>query len=236
MRLRIAVLAACLMAVGLASSASFGEDAVLAEIYGRGVHAYFGGQYEVAQAELTDAITQGSKDPRCFYYRGLALFSLGRLEEANSDFAMGAKEEVKDVALSALASRSLARVQGSTRMLIEKARQTARKEHRAEQVTTEKARYEEWQSNEKRMLRTPPAEEVKPAETTKPEEAKPEEPKAEEAKPEAPAKPEEPKAETPPAKPAEDPFGGAPPAAEKPAAPATPAPATPPPAKDPFGG
>jgi outer membrane biosynthesis protein TonB len=227
MRLRIAVLAACLSAVGLSSSASFGEDAVLAEIYGRGVHAYFGGRYEEAEAELTDAIMQGSKDPRCFYYRGLVLFSLGRNEEANSDFAMGAKEEVKDVALSALSSRSLARVQGSTRMLIEKARQTARKEHRAEQVKTEKLRYEEWQSNEKRMLRTPPAEEVKPAEPTKPEAPKPEE-----VKPETPAKPEEPKTETPPAKPAEDPFGGAP-AAEKPA---TPAPATPPPAKDPFGG
>lgn len=237
MRLRIAILAACLAAVGLTSSASFGEDAVLAEIYGRGVHAYFGGRYEEAEAELTDAITQGSKDPRCYYYRGLVLLSLGREEEANSDFALGAKEEVKDVALSALASRSLARVQGANRMLIEKARQTARKEHRAEQVTTEKLRYEEWQSNEKRMLRTPPAEEVKPVTPTAPTEVKPEETpaKPEETKPEeTPAKPEETKPETPPAKPAEDPFG-APAPAEKPAAPApaAPAPAAP---KDPFGG
>lgn len=227
MQLRIAVLAACLLAVGVGSTASYGQDPVLAEMYGRGVHAYFGGRYEEAESTLTEAITQGSKDPRCFYFRGLTLFRLGRLEEANSDFALGAKEEVKDVALATLASRSLSRIQGGPRMLIEKARQVARKEHRAEQVARDKARYEEWQSNEKRMLREVPAEEVKPAEPAKPAEPQPEAPATEtpEApKSDAPAQPEAPKSDAP----AEDPFGEA--KAAEPAKPAEPA------KEDPFGG
>jgi hypothetical protein len=241
MRLRIAVLAASLLAVGLGSSVRGAEDAVLAEMYGRGVHAYFDGRYEEAAETLSDAIAQGSKDPRVYYYRGLTFFRLGRLEEANSDFSLGAREEVKDVTLTTLSSRSLSRVQGGPRTLIEKARQTARKEHRAAQVASDKLRYEEWQSNEKRMLRTVPAEDVaKPAEEPKAEEPKAEEPKTEEPKAEEPAKPAEPAADpfgdkpaekpAEPAKPAEDPFGGA--APEKPATP----PAAPPAKDDPFGG
>lgn len=234
MRLRIAVLAASLLALGLAPQVTFAEDAVLAEIYGRGVHAFFAGRYEDAEETLSDAIAQGSKDPRVYYYRGLTKFSLGRLDEANADFALGAKEEVQDVALTTLASRSLARVQGGPRLLIEKARQTARKEHRATEVAREKVRYEEFKSNEKRMLRVVPADEAKPAETAKPEEKPAEEkPAAEEAKPAAEAKPAEPKAEEP-AKPA-DPFGNEP-AKTEPAKPATPPPATPPAKDDPFGG
>lgn len=228
MRLRIAVLAAALLALGLAPQVTFAEDAVLAEIYGRGVHAFFAGRYEDAEESLSDAIAQGSKDPRVYYYRGLTKFSLGRLDEANADFALGAKEEVQDVALTTLASRSLARIQGGPRLLIEKARQTARKEHRAAEVAREKVRYEEFKSNEKRMLRAVPAEEAKPVEPAKTEEAKPEETKPAEEKPAEEAKPAEPKAEEP-AKPA-DPFGS------EPAKPATPPPATPPAKDDPFGG
>lgn len=235
MRLRIAVLAATLLALGLAPQVTFAEDAVLAEIYGRGVHAYFAGRYEDAEETLSDAIAQGSKDPRAYYYRGLTKFSLGRLDEANADFALGAKEEVQDVALTALASRSLARVQGGPRLLIEKARQTARKDHRATEVAREKVRYEQWQSNEKRMLRNVPAEQPKPAAAPKPaDEAKSEEAKPEEEKPSEEPTPAEPKADEP-AKPADDPFG-AEPATPEPAKPATPPPATPPAKDDPFGG
>lgn len=243
MRLRIAVIAAVLMA-GMGASASYGEDAVLAEIYGRGVHAYFGGRYDEAESTFTDAIAQGSKDPRCYYFRGLTFYQTGKLDQANADFASGAKEEVKDVALSSLASRSLTRIQGAARQLIEKARQTARKEHRAAQVASDKIRYEEWQSNEKRMLRAAPAPEVvPPAPAAKTEEAKPaeepakEEPAKEEPATEEPAK-EEPKSETPPPPkpndPAADPFGSEP---AKPATePAKPAEKPAEPAKDPFGG
>jgi tetratricopeptide (TPR) repeat protein len=224
MQLRIAVLAACLLAVGLGSSAAYGQDQVLAEIYGRGVHAYFGGRLEEAESTLSEAINQGSKDPRCYYFRGLTLLRLGRLDEANADFMLGAKEEVKDVALSTLVSRSLARVQGGPRLLIEKARQAARIEHRAAQVARDKARYEEWQSNEKRMLRQP-VEDTPPAkpEEKEPEEAEPEKPEADEPASDEPAS-DEPKEEPKNDKPEDDPFGD-----PKPAEPAKPA------QEDPFG-
>jgi len=62
------------------------QSAVLGQMYGSGVHAYFSQDYVRAHELLTEAINAGSEDPRCYYFRGLALERMGRPEGAAEDF------------------------------------------------------------------------------------------------------------------------------------------------------
>src|SRR5262249_22295814 len=78
----------CLCAMPLAA-----QDAVLGQLYGSGVHAYFGQDYAKAYESLTSAIDGKTQDPRAYYFRGLALLKLGRPEAAEGDFKTGAKLE-----------------------------------------------------------------------------------------------------------------------------------------------
>ena len=48
------------------------QDGVLSQLYGNGVHAYFAGDFVKAHDLLSSAIAGGSRDPRCYYFRGLA--------------------------------------------------------------------------------------------------------------------------------------------------------------------
>ena len=47
------------------------QEAVLGQMYGNGVHAYFAQDYLKAHQYFTTAIEGHSQDPRCFYFRGL---------------------------------------------------------------------------------------------------------------------------------------------------------------------
>ena len=62
------------------------QDAVLGQIYGNGVHAYFAQDYVKAHQFFTSAIDGHTQDPRCFYFRGLTLLKLGRPQDAEIDF------------------------------------------------------------------------------------------------------------------------------------------------------
>jgi len=129
------------------------QDSVLAELYGHGVHSYFAGQYQDAHGYLTTAIDQGSRDPRAFYFRGLAYMSLGRPDEAKADFQKGAELETTGADRVYPVSQSLQRVQGSTRMEIERQRTEARLVARTRAVKATQARYEQLQSAEQQVLR-----------------------------------------------------------------------------------
>ena len=102
------------------------DDAVLGEMYGSGVHAYFSQDYVKAYEHLNSAIEAGTADPRCYYYRGLAYVKLGREPEAEMDFAKGAKLESRDIDRFYNVARSLERIQGSTRLVMEQHRTKAR--------------------------------------------------------------------------------------------------------------
>ena len=71
------------------------QDAFLGQVYGHGVHAYFSGDYPRAHELMTAAIDRGMRDPRCYYFRGLSYLMLGRPQEADADFTLGAKLESK---------------------------------------------------------------------------------------------------------------------------------------------
>ncbi|MEX0713532.1 MAG: tetratricopeptide repeat protein [Pirellulales bacterium] len=98
----------------------------LNELYGEGVHAYFAGDHGEAHALLSKAIDSGSQDPRAYYFRGLAHLKLGRDPEARDDFAEGARLEVADADRFYNVSKSLERVQGRNRLLLERYRSDAR--------------------------------------------------------------------------------------------------------------
>jgi len=111
----------------LSSAPLMAQDAVLTQIYGNGVHAYFNQDYLKAHQLLTTAIDGHSQDPRCYYFRGLALIKLGRPQDAESDFQQGAKlESASDSARSYSVARALERVQGSDRSTLEQYRIEAR--------------------------------------------------------------------------------------------------------------
>ncbi|HWB11015.1 MAG TPA: tetratricopeptide repeat protein [Pirellulales bacterium] len=99
---------------------------VLNELYGSGVHAYNTGLYRDAYDDFTMAIKSGSKDPRVYYYRGLAYLRLGRPQEAQADFKKAASLEMADTDRFYPVSKSLERVQGSARAQIERYRSQAR--------------------------------------------------------------------------------------------------------------
>lgn len=107
------------------AAAAAREEAVLAVAYGNGVHAYYAGDYHRSHEQLTAAIEGGTRDPRAFYFRGLAALKLGRLDEAEADFSSGADREAAEVGDWPVA-RSLERVQGEPRLQLERHRVRAR--------------------------------------------------------------------------------------------------------------
>ncbi|MGA2254096.1 MAG: hypothetical protein ABSG53_05490, partial [Thermoguttaceae bacterium] len=103
------------------------QEAVLGQMYGKGVHAFFGQDYLKAHELFTTAIDGHCQDPRCFYFRGLTLLKLGRPQDAELDFQRGAKLESSiDPTRAFNVARSLERVQGSDRNALEQYRLEAR--------------------------------------------------------------------------------------------------------------
>ena len=88
---RARTLAAVLICLGstfpaaMAQPGPHTEDAAVARAMGSGVHSYFGGDYQRAYEDLTEAIAAGSGDPRALYFRGLAARRMGRIDEAEAE-------------------------------------------------------------------------------------------------------------------------------------------------------
>ena len=150
---------AVLLMLGPAVSANRAQDSLLQEMYGQGVHAYFAGKYDHAHELFTTAIDQGSQDPRCYYFRGLAYAKLGRPDEADADYKHGAELEAGGAAVQINVGQALQRVQGNLRLQLEEYRYSARLAARLKEVKEKKERYEQMQRNEPNVLRggAPPA-------------------------------------------------------------------------------
>lgn len=230
-------LLAAAMAGTLFTSVGWSQDQLLDELYGRGVHAYFARNYEVAHASLTEAVTGGSQDPRVYFYRALAYSRLGRPDEARADFERGAALEVAAGDVYPV-GKSLERVQGADRSALESYRRNARLAARTNQNSRERVRVEETRRIEGDVLRNPGRGSVAPAGAIGPAPNDPFGPGAAAPlpapPPPAPVDPA-PVAPAPVAPaPAGDPFGAPAPAAPAPAPGPAPVPAPAP--ADPFGG
>ena len=114
-RLCIIVLALICCSVKMPAAA---QDYVLNELYGNGVHAFFSGNHEEALNFLDEAVEEGSRDPRVFYFRALILDQAGLEEKAKAAFHQGAELEAADPNVFPV-GRSLERVQGRQRHLLE---------------------------------------------------------------------------------------------------------------------
>jgi hypothetical protein len=125
----------------------------LARSYGRGVHAYFSGNSFEAVSSLSQAIDGGSQDPRAYYFRALAHLRMGMSAAAESDFIMAASLEVRDTDGTYPVSRSLERIQGRDRQLLEAFRHKARAEAQIQQRAWQRQRYEDLDRREKDVLR-----------------------------------------------------------------------------------
>ena len=151
------------------TASSQAQDAVLGQLYGKGVHAYFSCDYVKAYERLNAVISAGSRDPRAYYFRGLAYLNLGRTPEAEMDFGKGAELESKDINKFYDVGRALERVQGSKRQLLESYRVQARMAAFEESERLRKVRYEAIKREEARVLRQQvdeaAAEAKEPAET-----------------------------------------------------------------------
>jgi len=134
------------------ATTSSAQDSLLEQMYGSGVHAYFSGDSKGAFEQLSALIDLGSKDPRSFYFRGLAYIELGREHEAKRDFATGAKLEAEDTNKFYGVGSALARVQGKKRLLLEKYRAQARLVAMKRRERMHRTRYEELAREESRVL------------------------------------------------------------------------------------
>ena len=153
MRTQLAIgLAVVALLAGRAAPAN-AQDSVLAELYGFGVHSYFAGQYEDAHEYLTTAVEQGTRDPRVYYFRGLTYTRLGRPDEAKADYMKGADLESSGADRVYPIGRSLQRVQGRSRIEVERHRQKARLVARTRNMKANAARYEQLQNAEGQVLR-----------------------------------------------------------------------------------
>ena len=149
-----------LMQIGLAitltaSTLQAQQDELLADLYGRGVHAYFEGEFDTAHKLLSDAIEQKTQDPRCYYFRGATYTRLGRLDQATKDFQVGARLEAQDTQNTYPVNRSLQRLQGKVRITLETHRQQARLELRKYEERRQRVRYETLKAAEQEVLCAP---------------------------------------------------------------------------------
>lgn len=141
----------------LGAASLMAQDAILNQLYGRGVHKFFAGDYVAAFEDFNTAIQNGSDDPRCYYFRGLSYLNLGREDEARVDFEKGAQLETGSPGKFFNVSRALERIQGRPRLLIEEYRTQARLSAMVEMEKQRRARYEQLRREEARVLdRAPP--------------------------------------------------------------------------------
>jgi hypothetical protein len=129
------------------------ESLPLAATYGNGVHSYFAGDYSRTYEDLSQAIEAGTTDPRVWYFRGLAALKLGRLDEAEADFAAGAAREADGVGTWPV-GRSLERVQGCDRLKLERHRVRARVASVVESHRRNELRYLDRERAEPEVLRS----------------------------------------------------------------------------------
>ncbi len=121
--------------------------------YNEGVHAYFAGDYQVTQMAMDRVIDAKTIDPRPYFFRGLALWNLQKVKEARADFARGAELEMASTNRFFDISRALLRVQGKSRLAIEKERRHARQVARELKQKKNQIFYESTRLEESRVLR-----------------------------------------------------------------------------------
>ena len=180
MRLKIFLAVAIITGCSLSPLFAFTLDDGPGSFFGKGVHAFFAGDYQKSYTELNEAVKAKTIDPRVYLFRGLALYRMDRADAAKKDFQQGARLEVSKSNYFFDVNKSLRRIQGEERLLIENARAAARVEAKQAAQKLASLRYEATRSQEDRVLRKSVPQKI--ATVFQDSEAKSEPPKAEPAK------------------------------------------------------
>lgn len=145
-----------LVILAVASIRVFAAEQTAAELYGQGVHAYFAGDYDSAIDFLSKSIKKNDKDPRAFYFRGLALASRDGLRSGLPDITKGADLEVnrQDDRIYDV-NAALQRVQGYLRLELEKQRTAARLAAADKKEKQDRIKYEQLKRREDVVLFDP---------------------------------------------------------------------------------
>lgn len=129
-RLRGGPAVLAVLAISVASGTCLADDPLARDFMGAGMHAYHAGDWQRSAEDLTAAINAGSRDPRAYYFRALALLQQGREDEAIADMQQGAMFESSGPGGTVIA-RSLERIQGPHRRMLERYRRRALIEQQA---------------------------------------------------------------------------------------------------------
>ena len=226
---RVTTPAACCLAVALGGHAAMADTPLSRDFMGSGMHAFHAGSYQRSIDDLTAAIDAGSQDPRSYYFRALALLRQGREDDAIADMQEGALLESGGPG-GVVVGRSLERVQGRDRLLLEQYRRRALIEQQARDQRRIEERYTEMiESEPERLRQRRPEAFVPPATTSTPSPAAPTTPAPAAATTnDDPFAPPANGSGAPAATPGDDPFGTP---SDDPFAPSSPAGGD-----DPFGG
>jgi hypothetical protein len=141
------------LGLAVADHAQAQNSSELTATYGRGVHAYFANQIDLAEQFLSQVIEAGSTDPRVFYFRAMTRMRSGRRDEAEIDMRVGAAFEARDPGNSLAIGKALERVQGPARLLLERIRQQARMDRLQQRQKQTRDRYEQLRLREPDVLR-----------------------------------------------------------------------------------
>jgi tetratricopeptide (TPR) repeat protein len=99
-------------------------NAYIAEQYfGKGLHAYWSGQYGTAEEEFRRALAAYDRDARYHYYLGLAQTQQGKQEAARYQFEQGVRLEAANQPGPVMVNASLERLQGDLRQRLDSYRQ-----------------------------------------------------------------------------------------------------------------
>jgi hypothetical protein len=119
--------AVCLIlgCISISPVAAYAQESGTAEtLYADGVQAYFRGCSAEAESLFSRLAGIDSNDPRAFYFRALSLMRQGRVDEARSDMEIGAQIEARVPARFDI-GKTLERIQGPNRLLLEQYRSRA---------------------------------------------------------------------------------------------------------------
>ncbi|HEV3416512.1 MAG TPA: hypothetical protein VG056_06860 [Pirellulales bacterium] len=159
---KVALVSAGVLMLGIGSPRA--DEAILDQMYGNGVHSYFGGDFSRTYESLSAAIRGGSRDPRAYYFRGLAELRLGRQPDAAADFEKGAELETADSNDRYPVSEALERIQGPIRATVEQYRENARAIALQRDLQQRQTVFDQQHSNQAALLRRDiPAAELTPA-------------------------------------------------------------------------
>lgn len=146
------VVSVCCLALAFNAAA---QEPVHLSPYQAGAGAYFAGRMDQAEKHLTQAIEESPDDPRAYYLRGLNRLRENDLRGAQADLTKGSELEARMGSSSPLVDQSLAGVQGSARLTLERVRRAARElaEVQARQQAVAMAKQQR-EARERAVLRT----------------------------------------------------------------------------------